>query len=376
MRHRRLPLALLIALLVAIAVTVASRSAAAPNIARPATTPPSTASAAPVPRTSAGALAVRVEGNHLVDGAGTPIRLLGVNRAGSSYACMDGWGIFDGPHDDASVAAIAAWHVNAVRIDLNEDCWLGINGVKPSLSGPNYRNAIVDYVKLLHQHNLYAILELHWNAPGQAPAAGQQPMPDADHSPAFWQSVAATFRDDPAVVFDLYNEPYKVDWNCWLKGCAILEWQAVGMQHLVDVVRATGAKQPIMLGGLDWANDLGDWLRYKPHDPAEALIASFHVYDDNRCNQPSCWSSVLEPIRQKVPVVAGEVGERDCGHAFLDGFMGFADARGISYLAWVWDTWGCGGNGIALISSYDGTPTKYGEGLRDHLLTMSSLSPN
>lgn len=328
------------------------------------------------PQATASGLAVRVEGNHLVDGAGKPIRLLGVNRAGSSYACMDGWGIFDGPRDDASVAAIAAWQVNAVRIDLNEDCWLGINGVKPSLSGPSYRNAIIDYVSVLHQHKLYAILELHWNAPGQAPATGQQPMPDADHSPAFWQSVAGTFRDDPAVVFDLYNEPHDVDWDCWLKGCAILEWQAVGMQRLVDVVRATGAKQPIMLGGLDWANDLRDWLRFKPRDPAEALIASFHVYDDNRCNQPSCWSSVLEPISQKVPVVAGEVGERDCGHAFLDGFMRFADAHGISYLAWVWDTWGCGGYGIALISSYDGTPTKYGVGLRDHLLTMSSLSPN
>ena len=323
-----------------------------------------------------GALAVRVEGSHLVDGAGKPIRLLGVNRAGSSYACMDGWGIFDGPHDDASVAAIAAWHVNAVRVDLNEDCWLGINGVKPSLSGANYREAIRDYVSLLHQHGIYAILELHWSAPGQAAATGQQPMPDADHSPAFWQSVALAFRDDPAVLFDLYNEPYQVDWGCWLNGCAVEGWQAVGMQRLVDVVRATGATQPIMLGGLDWANDLREWLRYQPRDPANALIASFHVYDENRCNQPACWSSVLEPIRQKVPVVAGEVGEHDCGHAFLDSFIGFADAHGISYLAWVWDTWGCGGNGIALISSYDGTPTKYGAGLRDHLLQMSSLSPN
>ena len=35
----------------------------------------------------------------LVDGAGHPVRLLGVNRAGAEYACVQGWGIFDGPTD-------------------------------------------------------------------------------------------------------------------------------------------------------------------------------------------------------------------------------------------------------------------------------------
>ena len=33
-------------------------------------------------------------------------------------------------------------------------------------------------------------------------------MPDLDHSPAFWTSVAATFKSDPGVVFDVFNEPY------------------------------------------------------------------------------------------------------------------------------------------------------------------------
>ena len=55
-------------------------------------------------------------------------------------------------------------------------------------------------------------------------------MPDMDHSPAFWTSVATAFKSNPAVVFDLFNEPFDptdprsgddgnasdaVTWGCW-----------------------------------------------------------------------------------------------------------------------------------------------------------------
>ena len=138
---------------------------------------------------------------------------------------MQGWGIFDGPNDAASVQAIAAWHTNVVRVPLNEDCWLGINGVNANYSGTTYQDAIVNYVNLLNQNGLYAIVELHWSAPGTTSATGQNPMPDADHSPAFWSSVASTFKTNHAVLFDLFNEPFPDNnqdttaaWTCWKNG--------------------------------------------------------------------------------------------------------------------------------------------------------------
>ena len=76
------------------------------------------------------ALTLVVRGNHLVNGAGKTVRLLGVDRSGLEYACVQGWGFSDGPTDAASIAAMKAWRINAVRVPLNEDCWLGINGVK------------------------------------------------------------------------------------------------------------------------------------------------------------------------------------------------------------------------------------------------------
>ena len=39
------------------------------------------------------------------------------------------WLIFDGPVDDASIDAIKSWNMNAVRVPMNEHCWLNINGV-------------------------------------------------------------------------------------------------------------------------------------------------------------------------------------------------------------------------------------------------------
>src|SRR5436305_12984354 len=62
---------------------------------------------------------LHVSGRYLVDDAAHTVSLRGVNRAGSEYACVDGFGIFDGPSDDASVQAIASWHINFVRVLLN-----------------------------------------------------------------------------------------------------------------------------------------------------------------------------------------------------------------------------------------------------------------
>ena len=48
---------------------------------------------------------------------------------GTEYACVQGWGMFDGPTDDEAIDVMKEWHINVVRIPLNEACWLGINGV-------------------------------------------------------------------------------------------------------------------------------------------------------------------------------------------------------------------------------------------------------
>ena len=323
------------------------------------------------PAASAG-VAVRVQGNQLVDASGAPIRLLGVDRSGTEYACAQGWGIFDGPSDSASIAAISSWRVNAVRVPLNEDCWLGISGVNPNFSGAKYQSAIRSYVSSLNAAGMVAVLDLHWSAPGNQLALSQQKMADADHSPAFWTSVASAFKSNPGVVFDLYNEPHDISWSCWLNGCTTSGgWQAAGMQILLNSVRSTGATQPVLAGGLNWSGDLSGWLANEPVDPDRQLAASAHIYNFTQCNTPSCWNSTIAPVAAAVPVVTGEIGENDCAPAFIDSYMAWADAHGVSYLGWSWNTASCG-SGPALITSYSGTPTPFGAGLQSHLAAVAS----
>ena len=257
--------------------------------------------------------------------------------------------------------------VAAVRVPLNETCWLGINGVKPAYSGDAYRRAISDYVARLNGAGMVVILDLHWSAAGTAIALGQAPMPDRDHTPEFWREVATAFGGNDRVIFDLFNEPYPDNnadtpeaWRCWRDGgaCSGVSFQAAGMQELVDTVRSTGATNVIMVGGVQYAASLSGWLAAKPTDPLDDIAASWHVYNFSACNTQACWNAEAAPVAQQVPLVLGELGENDRGGAFVTSLMDWMDARQGSYLAWSWDVWG---QPLDLIASYDGTPTPYGQ---------------
>jgi len=338
------------------------------------------------PRVAAAPPSLRVRGNRLVvgPGAGRPVQLLGVNRSGLEYACIQGWGFFDSPHPDqidspGMIAAMKSWAINVVRVPLNEDCWLGINAPL-GRGGEPYRSIVKRYVHALVAAGLYVILDLHWTAPGTVKATGQEPMPDHDHAPEFWRSVASTFKGDHALIFDLFNEPFGVDWACWRAGCDIPAagtqpaYRAAGMQQLVDAVRSTGARQPLLLGGLDYANDLSGWTAHAPQDPVHALIASEHTYGGLSPCGSGCRAAILATHR-RYPVLFGELGETDCRHSYIDAMMRFADAHGIGYLGWAWDAvssggWSCDG-GPSLITNYDGAPTAYGVGFRNHFRSLA-----
>jgi cellulase (glycosyl hydrolase family 5)/Big-like domain-containing protein len=318
---------------------------------------------------------LHVAGNKLVDPTGIPVQLRGVNYSGPEYACIQGWGIFDGPSDQASIDAIKSWNANAVRVPLNEDCWLAINDSPASYSGTIYQHAITSYVNLLNQNGLYAILVLHFSAPGTEKATGQQPMPNLDHSPAFWSSVASAFKGNDAVILELFNEPHPDEtqdtiaaWLCWRDGgtCPGLSFETAGTQTLVNAVRATGATNVIAVGGVHYSNALSQWLAFAPSDPLGNLVAAWHVYNFNPCNGLSCYDLMAGLVAAQVPVLATEIGNNACDAAWLNALMNWFDARQIGYLAWAWGT-GSACSDVGLISAFDGTPTLYGEIYKSHL---------
>jgi hypothetical protein len=321
---------------------------------------------------------LHVSGNELESAGGSQVVLHGVDRSGAEYACVQGWGFFDGPVDEASILAMKSWtHITAVRVPLNEACWNAESYVNAAYSGAAYISAVKNYVNLLNANGIVAILDLHWTdglytgtsaGCSSAEATCQKPMPDAAEAIPFWTSVASTFKGDDAVVFDLFNEPYAsratgsttTGWQCWLDGgtCAGIGYQVAGMQSMVNAVRSTGASNVLMLGGEEYANDLSQWLAYEPTDPDGDLVASWHSYSNNTCDTQACWTAQVAPVIAKVPVIVGEMGEGDCGGSYLDPLTTWLNSENTGYLAWTWDAWG--GCDNVLITDYAGDPTGFG----------------
>jgi endoglucanase len=268
-----------------------------------------------------------------------------------------------------------------VRVLLNEDCWLGINGVKPALGGAAYRRAILRYVGLLHRYGIYVEVSLVWAAPGRNPATYQPGGPDEDHAPAVWAGMARAFRGDRRVILAPWGETV-VDARCFLRG-GVCEatygprntpYRVAGMQQAVDVMRAAGFAGPIAIPGINYANDLTHWLADEPRDPRHQLIAEAHVYGKNVCSSTACLNRTLAPVARRVPLIFGEVGETydasSCGHANMARFLPWAEAHHVGYAAWTWDTWG---NCQALISSYRGTPAHdYGAWVKAYYAGVAS----
>lgn len=347
------------------------------------------------------ATGVRVDGNRIVDSSGKPVRLLGFNHSGAEYACIQGAGVFDTPDGaapaDSVVQAMRGWRgATAVRVPLNEQCWLGLAAAPPRYAGETYRSAVRTFVATLNRHGLVAILDLHRSAPGDAVPRRQEQLPNRDHSVDFWTSVGSTFAGHGGVVFDLFNEPFPFAendttraWACWRDGgCTLTSansgrpYVAAGANELIAAVRATGARNVVLVAGIHWGEAMTRWLAYRPTDPLGQIGASFHAYPFNRyCPDRSCYDRDLAPIVARVPLVAGEVGpslalgadgiDRGCPRSavrqggFARSVFDWLDAHGAGYISWSWNPWpDC----WALVQGWNGVPTpRWGEEVRSRL---------
>jgi len=338
-----------------------------------------------------------VSGNQILDSRSGAVWIPhAVNWPSFEYACQQGWADAADGATASAASAMRSWGVNAVRIPLNQDCWLGVDGAPSYGTAAGYRAALAAWVATLNGAGLVVILDLHWTAPSGFPADGQRAMPDAQ-SVTFWSQAAAAYRDSPSVLFETFNEPYSrgsyaLTWDCWAHGgCTVPSsndqsslgsstYAAHGMVELVAAIRATGAAQPILLDGIDYANDLRGWLAHRPADGQ--LIASWHNYPGQRCDDTSCWNAEVAPVAATVPVITTEFGETDGGNGFLVAVMAWADAHGIGYAPWAW--WvtdpsdGTDANRYALITDLtDFAPrAPSGTAFHDHLATLVPPPPS
>ncbi len=375
---------------------------------------------------AAGQPAIKIAGNRLVDEQGRTVQLRGVNVAGLEFVAIGGWSPnnpWGGQTGDPTPNwnAIKRWGANAVRLPLNEASWLGLTcldlgaragkgAVIKADPGGNYQATVKRSVAEATAAGLYVILDLHWAAPSQGATpvcpTAQNPMADADHAPAFWTSVATAFKANPAVIFELFNEPFldatalvgDTPWADLLNGgkvskilfggglgVAKMTWATAGMQGMLNAVRATGATNPVLTSTLQWSQQMDGWLQYKPIDPAGQLGAVWHAYAASKyptqvacvkdglieAGLPQCSGLEMDAVKGILaagyPVVITEFGDTIGGSSpWASVLLPFADANGLGYLAWAWDVWP-GHKEHVLITDAAGDPTAgYGQYVRQH----------
>ena len=180
---------------------------------------------------------LRVSGNRLVDPDGNEVWLQGVNAGGMESV----------PNGDqvvkSVVVAIDQWHANCIRLPVNEAFWNG-TGPYQNDGGVSYRACVDKIVRLAANRGAYVAIDLH-----------RFRAPKAEHA-AFWKDVAAKYKNHPAVLFDLFNEPNGITWKIWRDGGWVGEQgkhdesaflsddekknrgiQSIDMQALIDAAR-------------------------------------------------------------------------------------------------------------------------------------------
>jgi len=260
---------------------------------------------------------LHVSGNKVLDQSGRPAKLRGVNICSLEWAA-------EGEHVLQSVSvAIDQWHSNIIRLPLSQDRWFGKTADSPQ-GGAKYRALVKQVVAEIQKRSAYVILDLHWSDCGEwGKNIGQHELPDK-HSIEFWKSCAAEYANNPAVIFDLYNEPYGAPWPLWHSGGSVTEniqgkpvtYQAAGLQSLLDAVRSTGAKNLIHAGGLGYSSQLdfpeNDLLKDRT---GNGVVYVSHFYPGWE-NVPS-WEARIERAAKKLPLLVEEFGD-DAASAPMD----------------------------------------------------------
>lgn len=247
--------------------------------------------------------ALRVDGNRILRADGSEIWIQGVSIDSLQ------WSDVGENVQGATIAAIEQWHANTVRLPVVEVRWFGEMSTQKD-GGKKYRDIIDQCVRAATSRGAYIIIDLHrFHAPTEACLR-------------FWKDVAQVYKDNPGVIFELFNEPHDISWQVWRDGGkvgdkkegdalaenteAVTAFTAVGMQALVDGIRSTGAKNLILAGGLDWAYDISGVLEgyaLKDVEGAGGIAYVTHVYP-----WKSQWQKRWMDVLKVHPVVMTEVG--------------------------------------------------------------------
>jgi endoglucanase len=316
---------------------------------------------------SNGLATLGTSGNRIISLAtGEPILLRGVNRSGLEYAGPDEQGFLSGASLSRSEIEfiVKEWRCNILRLPFNQDFVL--RG-RLGRSGEEYQEAIDQVIYWASLFGAYTLLDLQWIDADRVYGGNRNfvaPLPNIE-SLELWRTLARRYRSEPAVLYDLFNEPHdrlagdpfplnKEDGTTYPPGqrsVTMKEWQPWA-RKLTQAVRDENPDALVFVGGTNWAYD----LRGMPMDVGN-LVYSTHVYPNKGRN----WPEAFGDLSRSKPVFVGEFGGSDSlgDLDFVQSLMRFMEELEIGWTAWSWS------NEPFLVTRY--IPTAFGEAVRQKL---------
>lgn len=222
-----------------------------------------------------------------------------VNLKGFNWSQLEfGNGVGGGSKTKISEGGIAlfnqTFHMNLWRIPVNATWWN--QNVYVPLAGMNYQDWIQQIVKWAEKYGDYVILTK--GPQFQHPPCGgsvkfcpsqDQVKKDLAQDPnnptllqevttgqyiapavTMWTSIAKLYANDPAVLYDSWNEMHDIDAQTWQRNENVL----------IATIRAQNPRSLIFLGGPNYKENIDPLIHGEVPDFTQPnLVYDFHVYD-------------------------------------------------------------------------------------------------
>lgn len=280
-----------------------------------------------------------------------PVLLRGVNRSGLEYSEPNASGFLAaaGITEEEVLEIVAGWRANILRIPFNQDWCLNGRGTH---SAEEYLASLDQVIAWASELGAYTIVDLQWldaeTVYGTTihPTAGRDanhvaPTPN-EQTITLWRTLAARYRDETAVIFDLLNEPHNVleddphPLNLISSDGSIApsnetrltarewsNWAAL----LIANIREIKPEGIIMVGGIDWAFDLAGI-----QVDAQNVVYSTHIYSNRRRRD---WIKALDRNKE-IPIFVGEWGGTEQDLEFGASLVSQMQRLGLGWTAWSW----------------------------------------
>ncbi len=307
---------------------------------------------------------LHTEGGRIVDAAGNPVRITGINWFGLETANFAPHGLWQRSME-SMLDQVVELGFNALRVPFSNqlfDPGSTPNGIdfsqNPDLvdkTGPEILDALVAKAGA---RGLRLILDRHRPGSDAQSTLWYTPAYPEDRWIADWVMLAERYRDEPAVIaFDLHNEPHGE--ATWGDGNAATDWRSAA-ERAGNAILAVNPHLLILVEGIERVgNDYYWWggnLRaagaapveldvpgrvvYSPHDyPASIHPQPWFSDPTYPANLPGLWDATWGYLAASGtgPVLLGEFGTRyqtEVDQQWLGALADYISAGELSFTYW------------------------------------------